>query len=101
MAAPINSVVISEQTFDSTTYTYIASIDEYGALCLVDEQKGARVEEAWNHPRYTKSRHIDAGHRDTVLLRLLKERFQTDQQLGTWLGEKGIPSSVEHDVGGD
>ena len=98
---PIHSVVLSNHTLDSTTYTYIATINDDGTLCLVDEDKGKRVEEAWNHYRHTMSRRIDAAYRDTVLLSLLKDRFQTDQELGTWLGEKGIPSSVEHDVGGD
>jgi hypothetical protein len=98
---PIDSIVMSEQTFEATTYRWIARISSSGNLFMEDEHKGARVDRAWNRNRFTHWCTVDAAYRDTVLLHLLKERFKGLWEFEAWLKKKDIPSVTEYDVGGD
>ncbi len=39
-------------------------------------------------------RSVPAEFKDTLLLHLLKERFDSETEFGAWLNEKGLPSKL-------
>lgn len=39
---------------------------------------------------------VAAEYRDTVLLRLIEERFESESEFASWLQAKGIPSRIEN-----
>jgi hypothetical protein len=98
---PITHLVLREQEAQNTTYRWMARVDGSGDLRLEGRDRGERVEAAWGHPAYDYTRVVGARYRDTVLLWLLKERFESDGALGGWLDAKGIPSEVESTAHGD
>lgn len=91
----IDRITMIDSKSERVRVNLTARIDETGDLILDGYDRGALVEEVWGSDDYEYSLTVKAEYKDTVLLNLIKERFEHDSQFRTWLDKKGIPSDFE------
>lgn len=76
-----------------------ASIDGTSSLVVRGEDTGPSVQMVWGTSHYDYWLKVEGGFKDSVLLWLLKERFnggngfRSDAEFREWLLQKGIPCS--------
>lgn len=68
-----------------------AIIRENGDLVLEGCDNGETVREFWGDFDYEYWITIKADYKDTVLLHLIKEKFDSETAFKKWLDEKNIP----------
>jgi hypothetical protein len=67
-------------------------IDDEGNLVMEGVDGGPAVEEFWGDNDYEYWQTVPAAWKDTVLLYLMKERFEGTTPFGKWCEERGIPT---------
>lgn len=88
---PIDRIVMIDTEREDLRVTLVARIDETGDLILEGYDRGAYVEKMWGNSDYEYWLKIPAAYKDTILLHLLNERFETDSKFMEWLKDKKIP----------
>ncbi|MEP6850599.1 MAG: hypothetical protein ABI999_17200 [Acidobacteriota bacterium] len=68
-----------------------AYVDEDGRLVLEGYDLGSFVEEVWGDSDYEYWRMVKPEFLNSVLLHLIKDRFNSDSEFHKWLQEKEIP----------
>lgn len=68
-----------------------AKISENGDLVLEGQDLGRLVQETWGDEDYEYWLTVAGEYKDTVLLYLLKERFESETAFREWLKEREIP----------
>jgi len=101
MPEPIRTIKLIESRSEGLSVFLDAGINEQGNLELEGQDLGARVEAHWGDSDYEYWVVVPKDYKDTVLLWLLKERFdgaaaaptrfQNDSEFMEWLKAKGIP----------
>ena len=78
----------------------VARITETGDLQLTGHETlesqdiGAGEAQYAGDIEYTLT--VSADYRDTVLLHLIEERFESENEFGSWLQSKSIPSTIRN-----
>ena len=88
----IDKITMIESKTERLAVRLTARITENGDLILEGYDSGAFVEEVLHHDDYEYSLTVKAEYKDTILLNLIREKFEHDSAFRTWLDEKGIPS---------
>lgn len=91
MSGPITELILYSHKSPEMTSTLTAKIKENGDLVLEGYDLGKRARELFGDSDYEYWLTIPAQYKDTVLLWLIKERFETSSDFMTWLKDKGIP----------
>lgn len=89
---PIDRIVLIDTRRQDLSVELVARIDEQGNLALEGVDRGEWVTEQtgdWDYEYWLK---VTREWKDTVLLHLLRERFENDSEFRKWLDDKGIPS---------
>lgn len=93
---PITEVTLRDQEGKNISVKLSARIDEKGNLVLYGYDCGDRVKEFWGaSDDYEYWLTIPKEYKDTVLLWLIKDRFDSDETFRTWLESKGIPCTLD------
>ena len=87
----INRIKLKESRSERGSIFLEARIKENGDLQLEGQDIGPLVEEMWGDSDYEYWLTVDKDYKDTVLLRLIKERFSRETEFKKWLEEKQIP----------
>ena len=74
---------------------WAARVDADGDLVLEGYDHGEFVEEFWGDSDYEYVRLVKAEHVPKVLVELIRDRFRTDSEFGTWLTEKGVHNEFQ------
>jgi hypothetical protein len=88
---PIDRIVLRDERIGSDTRHLEAAIDAGGDLVLTGQDLGPEVRKILGSDEYEYSHTIDATYKDTMLLRLLKDKFDEGMLFDDWLKEHGIP----------
>lgn len=72
--------------------TITVTIDDDGSLRFDGYDVGKDVVKWFGHDDYEYHLSVDSQHKDSILLYLIKDRFETDSEFREWLSTKGIPS---------
>ena len=91
----IRELVMYEQR-DKDDYSILtAKIEDNGNLMFEGYDIGNFPESFWGDSDYEYWLMVDKDYKDTILLWLIKERFENDSKFREWLNEKGIPSEFD------
>lgn len=82
--------VIKTENFTSEL---VAKIDVNENLVLEGYDLGEMVKRLWDDSDYEYWLTVDKRYKDTVLLWLIKDRFENEVDFRNWLTEKHIPST--------
>jgi hypothetical protein len=88
----IREIIMSEVRTEKDYSKLIAKIDDDGDLVLEGYDVGETPEKYWGDSDYEYWLTVNKDYKDTILLWLIKERFENDSNFKDWLDEKGIPS---------
>jgi hypothetical protein len=97
--APLQSVRLADWRVPGLHHTLGAYIDKDGDLVIDGCDFGSNVERLWGDSDYEFAWHIASEWKDTVLLNLLKERFEAEPEwvehetlFKEWLTSHGVPT---------
>jgi hypothetical protein len=88
---PIDRIVLKDTRHEDLNVELVARIDEQGNLVLEGWDRGEFVKQRmddWDYEYWLK---ISREWKDTILLHLIRERFENDSRFMEWLKEKNIP----------
>jgi hypothetical protein len=88
---PIDRIVLRDEQEGRDTRHLEARIDAEGDLVLEGQDLGPQVRKFFRTGEYEYFYKIPAGYKDTLLLKLLKEKFDEGVVLDKWLKEHGVP----------
>jgi hypothetical protein len=88
----INKITLIESKSEGLSVHLAARIAENGDLILEGYDIGQFVEDRFGKSDYEFSLKIQAEYKDTILLKLIGEKFANDAEFKAWLDEKQIPS---------
>ena len=88
---PITRVVIRHEKIATGYSELIAKIDTSGELVLDGCDAGASVEDETGDWDYEYWITVPALFKDTILLHLIKDHFNSVHEMKTWLESLGIP----------
>ena len=88
----IRKIVLRERRTEKDVSILVAKIDDHDDLILEGHDVGEAPKKFWGDSDYEYYRVIKKDYKDTILLWLIKERFDTDSDFKLWLDEKGIPN---------
>ena len=89
----IQEITLRQRRTEKNVSTLVAMIKEgSGDLVLEGYDFGEAPKQFWGDSDYEYWRVVKKKYKDTILLWLIKERFDTDSAFKNWLDEKGIPS---------
>ena len=88
----IHEIALREERTKEDFSTLVAKIEENGDLMLEGYDLGESPKKFWGDSDYEYWRTVEKKYKDTILLWLIKERFNSDSDFSDWLEEKGIPS---------
>jgi hypothetical protein len=91
----IREIVMSEVRTEKDYSNLVAKIDDEGNLVLEGYDLGETPELFWGDSDYEYWLVVKGDYKDTILLWLIKERFENDSKFREWLNEKGIPSKFD------
>jgi hypothetical protein len=91
MNDPLNQLVIKSEVYGEERTDLKLIIEPDGTLVMDGCDSGPRVEEAWGDSDYEYWVKVAPQWKDTVLMRLIAERFNTSSEFMEWLKNKGIP----------
>jgi hypothetical protein len=91
----IREIVMSEVRTEKDYSKLIAKIDDDGDLVLEGYDVGETPKKYWGDSDYEYWLTVNKDYKDTILLWLIKERFEDDSHFKDWLDEKGIPSKFD------
>ena len=91
----LTRIDVSEERFADETRYFSLRIGQDGELLLEGQDFSRAAEETWGDREYEYWTTVPSGYKDTVLLWLLKERFDSMDEVTSWLNEKGIPNSFK------
>ena len=84
------------ERMDEDDYSILtAKIMDNDNLLLEGYDIGDFPESFWGDSDYEYWLMVDSDYKDTILLWLIKERFENDSKFREWLNEKGIPSEFD------
>lgn len=92
MTNKIKGLTIWEKKNDNYSGYLKVSIKDDDNLEMLGLDMGGMVGEFWGGEDYEYWLTIDKEHKDTILLWLIKERFDNDIKFKEWLDSKNIPS---------
>ncbi len=87
----INQINLLDTEIEGGKSYLDAIIKENGELVLEGCDNGEMVREFWGDFDYEYWITIKKDYKDTMLLHLLKEKFDNQESLKEWLKEKNIP----------
>ena len=94
--AKIREIVLRDERTEKDVIYLGAKITDEGHLQLEGQDVGETPKKFWGDSDYEYWLTIDKEYKDTVLLWLIKERFDSDfrndSDFRDWLKKKGIPS---------
>ncbi len=88
---PLDRIVLKDTRQPGLSSELVARVDERGNLVLEGWDRGEWVKERtddWDYEYWLK---VSSEYRNTVLLRLLQERFAGETEFKEWLQAQGIP----------
>lgn len=88
---PIDRVVLRDERDGKDTRHVEAAIDNQGDLVLSGQDLGPKVQAFFRTHEYEYFYNIPANYKDTLLLRLLEEKFKPEFLFDDWLKAHGIP----------
>lgn len=88
---PITRLIIRHEKTTSGYSELIARIDSSGALVLDGCDAGVSIEDATGDWDYEYWITVSPLFKDSVLLHLIKERFNSVNEMNEWLESLGIP----------
>lgn len=91
----IREIVMSEVRTEKDYSKLIAKIDDDGDLVLEGYDIGETPKKYWGDSDYEYWLTVNKDYKDTILLWLIKERFEDDSHFKDWLDEKGIPRNFD------
>lgn len=92
MKEPIKKIEMMREISARDKRYLDAMIDDEGNLVLEGYDIGESVKEFWGDSDYEYWLTVSKEWKDTVLLLLIKERFELSSDFQKWLEEKEIPS---------
>jgi hypothetical protein len=92
---------ISTVSIESNASRYlVARVNDSGELQLAGHETLESQDIGDGETRYAGdidyTLTVAAAYRDTVLLRLLEEHFESESEFAAWLQKKGIPSHIRN-----
>jgi hypothetical protein len=87
----ITSVVLIDEKTGSDSRQLVAKIESDGRLMLEGYDLGPEVEKYWGDSDYEYWLTVAADYKDSLLLRLLQDRFSTSSAFMDWLKSQEIP----------
>lgn len=90
---PITALTLVDREHGGESNRLDAKIKADGDLSLEGYYAGPMCEKFFGDSDYEFWLTIPAAYKDTILLHLLKERFDSAQSMGAWLKELDIPST--------
>jgi hypothetical protein len=88
----ISRVLLCEIKNEELHSTITLKIESNGDLVIEGQDIGEYVEQLRGHDEYEYKLIVDGQYKDSILLHLIKDRFESDAEFRTWLEGKGIPS---------
>ncbi len=88
----IRKITLIKERTETDSRTVVAMIKKNGDLMLEGYDIGEAPKQFWGDSDYEYWRTVKKKYKDTILLWLIKERFDTDSAFSDWLSEKGIPT---------
>lgn len=88
---PIDTVALRNERDGNDRRNLDAKIDASGDLVLSGQDLGPKVREFFHTDEYEYSYTIPAHYKDSMLLRLLAEKFEAEFSLDDWLQSHAIP----------
>ena len=88
---PIDGIVLRAEREGSDSRHLEGCIDDSGDLVLNGQDLGPEVRRVFGTNEYEYFYRISAAYKDTVLLKLLKEKFNDGMLFDDWLKDHGIP----------
>lgn len=92
---PIRTLTLYDYKIDDGRRVLTANIKDNGDFLLEGFDSGAAIEKLMGDWDYEYWVTVPAHYKDTVLLWLIKERFEGSSQLMQWLTEKDIPHTFD------
>lgn len=92
---PIHAMTLFDFSLGDGRRTLTAHIKENGDLALEGVDSGSEVEKTMGDWDYEYWLTVPAAFKDTVLLWLIKERFENSSALMGWLSEKNLPHKFD------
>ena len=87
----INRIKLREIEIQGGKSYLDAVIRQNGDLVLEGCDNGAQVREIWGDWDYEYWVTVKSDYKDTVLLHLIKDKFDSETKFREWLQERGIP----------
>lgn len=88
----INEIILIDSRSERISVSLTARIDENGDLIFDGCDYGEFIKEQSGDYDYEYSLTVKAEYRDTILLNLIKDRFETYSEFKAWLDAKHIPA---------
>ena len=88
----INEIKLREMEVRGGKSYLDAVIRENGDLVLSGQDLGEFVEQVWGDWDYEYWVTVKSDYKDTVLLHLIKDKFDSETKFQEWLKSKDIPS---------
>lgn len=88
---PFQKLVLSEYRDEKGSSERMARITELGDLQVEGYDAGELPQKAWGHEDYEFTLRVDAKFKDSLLLLLIRERFQDSAHFLDWLKLNKIP----------
>jgi hypothetical protein len=95
MREPIKKIKLMEFKTERDSRYLDAKIDNDGNLVLEGYDIGDSVEEFWGDSDYEYWLTVSQEYKDTVLLLLIQERFESSSEFKMWLESKEIPHKFD------
>lgn len=92
---PINKIRLRGSETKENTSWLDAKIDEKGDLVLSGYDVGEAAEMFWGDSDYEYWLTVDKQFKDSILLLLIKDRFNSDTKFKVWLEENDIPNDFD------
>lgn len=89
---PLKVISLNESRTETDAVSLFAKIDEIGNLVLEGYDIGETPKNFWGKDEYEYWLTINKKYKDSILLLLIKDRFNSDTKFKQWLDERGIPS---------
>ena len=89
--ARIRELVVREERRGGASRRIEAAIERNGDFVLTGMAFGKIVQQVWGDPESEHTRRVAADYKDTMLLRLVKDRFGSDDEFAAWLDTHAIP----------
>lgn len=92
MISPITKIILKDENISGTHISVFVNISDKGDLIIDGCDFGEAPKKFWGDSDYEYITTIKKGYKDTVLLLLIKDKFNDSSDFRAWLEVNHIPN---------